>query len=128
MEYGSSLVEKFSPTGANLGVFASTGLSFPTGLAFDAAGNLFVANAGTGAVTKFSATGTFVGTFASGLAGPQGLAFDSAGNLYVTSGQFSSNGGLVEKFSPIGTILADSHQLDYLVRQAWRSTRVVICM
>ena len=75
-------------------------MSFPTGLAFDAAGNLFVANYSNGTVEKFSPTGADLGTFASGLDGPQGLAFDSAGNLYVTNGQFNATGGVVEKFSP----------------------------
>ncbi len=105
VDNGANLVKKFSPTGADLGVFASTGLSGPTGLVFDAAGNLYVANYNSGTVAKFSPTGAYLGTFASGLNGPQGLALDKSGNLYVTSGQFNTSGGSVEEFSSNGTNL-----------------------
>ena len=40
----SSHIEKYSPTGADLGVFAKSGLSSPFGLAFDKAGNVYVVN------------------------------------------------------------------------------------
>ena len=65
--------------------FAS-GLSYPSGLAFDNAGNLFVADAGSGAVYKFTPAGVRT-TFASGLNYPSGLAFDRAGNLFVDAGE-----------------------------------------
>jgi hypothetical protein len=67
-----SVVRKFSSTGQNLGIFASTGLINPIGLAFSASGHLFVANTdqGTGApfrntIHEFSPTGEDLGTFAS---------------------------------------------------------------
>ena len=41
-------------------VFASTGLNGPVGLAFDASGNLFVANSGDNTIEKFAPNG--VGT------------------------------------------------------------------
>ncbi len=60
-----------------------SGFYQPTGLAFDAAGNLYVANSGglprSSEVTPAGA----VSIFASGFNGPEGLAFDAAGNLYV---------------------------------------------
>ena len=56
-----------------------------TGLAFDAAGNLFVANYGANTVSKVTPAG-MVSTFASGFNDPTGLAFDAAGNLYVANG------------------------------------------
>ena len=55
------------------------------GLAFDKAGNLFVAEVRSGRVTaiyKFTPAGVRT-TFASGLTYPCALAFDSAGNLFV---------------------------------------------
>lgn len=99
---GYNTIEKFSPTGAYLGVFASTDLNFPSGLAFDSAGNLYVSNGGDNTITKFTSGG--VGSvFATGLDGPLGLAFDSADNLYVANS--IGNGSTIEKFSPTGTNL-----------------------
>ncbi|HEV3003983.1 MAG TPA: hypothetical protein VGX78_05950, partial [Pirellulales bacterium] len=41
--YGNTnKVEAFGPSGTDRGAFATTGLSGPTGLAFDARGNLYV--------------------------------------------------------------------------------------
>jgi sugar lactone lactonase YvrE len=80
-----------SVTGSNLGTFASTGLDHPTGLAFDSAGNLYVANSGNDTIEKFTASGGILSTTGSVFAstgvgsGAQGLAFDSAGNLYVAN-------------------------------------------
>ena len=81
--------------------FAS-GLS-PRGLTFDSAGNLFVADAGSGAVYKFTPTGVRT-TFASGLnSAPTALAFDRAGNLFVAEGDIGITlGGTVYKFTPAG--------------------------
>jgi len=95
-------IEKFSPSGADLGVFTSSGVSTPRAIAFDAAGNLYVVNGGYNNVEKFSPTGTDLGVFAgSPLSGPYGLAFDAAGNLYVSNGSTWN----IEKFSPTGTYL-----------------------
>ncbi|MGC2714732.1 MAG: NHL repeat-containing protein, partial [Pseudolabrys sp.] len=72
-----------------------SGLSAPTGLAFDDRGNLYVANAQNGTVSVLpKASGTLFGvavienkpaTVVSALSTPQRLAFDQAGNLYITS-------------------------------------------
>jgi sugar lactone lactonase YvrE len=78
--------------------FAS-GFNFPAATAFDAAGNLYVANNGAGTVSKVTPAGT-VSTFASGLNGPAGLAFDAAGNLYVSN----NSNGTVSKVTPAGTV------------------------
>jgi DNA-binding beta-propeller fold protein YncE len=60
-------------------------LSYPVGLAFDSAGNLYEVDVGlgntSGKIYEFSTSGA-QSLFASGLNNPQGLAFDSAGNLY----------------------------------------------
>ena len=53
---GNNTVSQIDSAG-NVSTFASSGLSFPGGLAFDAAGNLYVANAGTNSVLEFSLTG-----------------------------------------------------------------------
>jgi DNA-binding beta-propeller fold protein YncE len=106
---GNNTIEKFdSVTGADLGLFASTGLHEPTSLAFDKAGNLFVSNYGDGSIVKFTPAGvpTVFATHSTdpNLAAPQGLAFDSAGNLYVANW----GGNTIEKYTPqgVGSVFA----------------------
>ena len=78
--------------------FAS-GFSSPEGLAFDAAGNLYVGNTNSATVSKVTPAGV-VSTFASGFSGPEGLAFDAAGNLYVANQGFDT----VSKVTPAGVV------------------------
>jgi sugar lactone lactonase YvrE len=102
--YGADTIEMFTSGGVG-SIFASTGLSSPTGLAFDSAGNLYAANSGNNTIEKFSSTGTDLGVFAStGLSIPLGLAFDGAGNLYAAN--FGNN--TIEKFTPggVGSVFA----------------------
>jgi sugar lactone lactonase YvrE len=65
----------------------------PSGLAFDRAGNLWVANTGDGTVVAFSPTQLAIGSngaphivISGSLAIPVGLAFDGDGNLWVVGG------------------------------------------
>jgi DNA-binding beta-propeller fold protein YncE len=76
-------------------IFATTGLDRPTGLAFDATGNLYAANYDSGTIERFTPGGVGT-TFATGLNGPEGLAIDGAGNVYATSGN------TIERFTPGG--------------------------
>ncbi len=62
---------------------SSSGLQNPSGLAFDSAGNLFVANNFGSTIQKFDTNG--VASLFTTLTAPFGLAFDSAGNLYAAS-------------------------------------------
>jgi sugar lactone lactonase YvrE len=55
----------------------------PAGLAVDAAGNLFVADANTGRLLRVDAQTSAASIVATGLNQPGEIAFDSAGNLYV---------------------------------------------
>src|SRR6478609_8339832 len=70
-------IDEFTPNGVRSTI--AFGLNYPAGLAFDQAGNLFVADGG--AIDKFTPAGVRT-TFASVLS-PMGLTFDSAGNLFV---------------------------------------------
>jgi DNA-binding beta-propeller fold protein YncE len=85
--------------GGNGGPAARARFKFPVGVAFDAHGNLYVADRDNGAVRMISPAGritTVAGTGVRGYSGdggpaakarlnqPEGFAFDRAGNLYVS--------------------------------------------
>ncbi|HMG12521.1 MAG TPA: NHL repeat-containing protein [Gemmatimonadaceae bacterium] len=82
---------------------SATSLASPTGIAFDAGGNLWVGNTGNQTVVSFTpaqlaATGTPVphvvlSSNSGSLSIPTGLAFDSDGSLWVIGGA-----GALEKF------------------------------
>ena len=72
-------------SGTSNGVFATSGLSYPVGIALNNAGNLFVGNYPTGNIVQFDPAGTPLGAFANiGTNGPSGSAFDTAGNLFLS--------------------------------------------
>ncbi len=98
-EPGTGTIRRFSPTGEDLGYFA-TGFHGPTGLAFDPVGTLYVAvgRSDNGAIRQFSPTGEDLGNFVTGLNYPIALAFDPAGNLYVTVA-FDNT---IRRFAPTG--------------------------
>ena len=97
-------IRKFSPTGADLGVFTTQGVQAPWGLAVNSENILYVANAHSGApsVTFYDAAGNLTGMLTSpGLVTPIGITFDSLDNLYVAD----ESAGNVRKFSASGTDL-----------------------
>jgi len=71
------------------------------GLAFDTAGNLFVADFAKRSVFKYTPDGT-KSTFVAGLKGPIGLCFDSKGNLFVSDEAATTFKGSILKFTPEG--------------------------
>lgn len=99
--YYNNTIVTFDSAG-NASLFASSGLNGPTGLAFDAQGNLYVANYNQDTIEKFSPTGADLGVFASTLCcGAYGLAFDGLGNLYA--GIYEGQGGIgIERFDSSG--------------------------
>jgi len=98
------------------GAATAAQLHYPESVAFDSAGNLYIADAGnssvrvvsaaTGKITTFAGNGKFGNTGDGGAAtgaefgSPTGLAFDSMGNLYVSDILFN----VVRKISTAGTI------------------------
>jgi uncharacterized protein (TIGR03437 family) len=108
------------------GLAASAQLHSPQGVAVDAAGNVYITDAGTGRVLEVS-NGTIqklAGTGTAGfngdngpaanaqLAGPSGVAVDAAGNIYVTDGANlrvrKVAGGTITTFAGGGSTLGDN--------------------
>ena len=81
-DYTSGNIYKIVPGGRSQTTFVY-GLDGPEALAFDRAGNLFVACQKNSQVIEIAPDRT-VSTFADGLSRPEGLAFNGAGVLFVT--------------------------------------------
>jgi sugar lactone lactonase YvrE len=98
-------IYKFTPDGTRsifVGPSAFRPDQFPTVLAFDRFGNLFVSTPGSlgDEILKFTPTGIKT-TFATGLNFPRGLAFDNGGNLFVAELGVPPPGDIL-KFTPGG--------------------------
>jgi sugar lactone lactonase YvrE len=95
-ENAAQRIRKVSPQGiittvAGTGVAGYSGdggpainaqVNWPTGLALDSAGNLFIADAANHAVRKVSSTGV-ISTVATDLGSLDAIAVDTTGNLYI---------------------------------------------
>ena len=125
---GTGIITTFAGTGtagyANDGAPASEAqLNLPSAIAFDSAGNLFIADRGNNAVRMVSAGSGTISTIAGAgsataatgdgglamsaqLAGPVGIAVDGSGNVYVAQ----SDGRLSKlvKFAGSGSFLVSS--------------------
>ena len=67
--------------------------SMPEGVAIDAAGNLFIADAGANTVYEIAPGSTTPVALGSGLSAPRGVAVDGAGNIFVAD---TGNNQIVE--------------------------------
>jgi streptogramin lyase len=102
-----SALSMIMPTTSN--TFTGTGMNSPIGLTVDSGGNIWVANQSGAQVVKFSSSGAFIGSFASG-GSPQGIAIDAGGNVWAGNRgggcncvtEFTSSGTVVGSFS-VGT-------------------------
>ena len=71
-------------TGLTTLVPSTAGLTWPSDVAVDGGGNVFISDSRNNAIKEWSATAQTVSTLvSSGLADPQGLAVDGAGNVYI---------------------------------------------
>jgi sugar lactone lactonase YvrE len=94
---GGFSLGRFAATGGAITPFGTNRFNLPFGLAFDRAGNLFIADSFNGRITTVAPDGT-ASTFMSGLSSPWGIAFDASGNLY------SATEASVKKIAPDGTV------------------------
>ena len=105
------VIRKFSPTGQDLGNFATSanGISSPRGIAFDADYNLYVSNFSRhgGYVEKYSSTGTDLGVLITGPADPDGIVYHN-GVLYIAD-QGSSK---ISEYATDGTYLGGFYTLN----------------
>ena len=76
---------KTVPAGGGQAVTYATGFNGPTGIARDAAGNLFVASYFDNTVSMVPAGGGTPVTYATGLNRPEALAVDATGNLFIAN-------------------------------------------
>ena len=81
-----------------------SGLSSPSGVAVDRAGNVYVAQSGSNTVSKLPQGSSTPTTIGSGLSKPQDLAVDGAGNVYI----FDSGNNRVLKEVPSGAAYIQS--------------------
>jgi sugar lactone lactonase YvrE len=113
-DYGNNLIRKITPGGV-VSTFAGSGTqgsinansilaSFnePRGIAVDASGNVYVADAGNNLIRKITVSGQ-VSTIAgadSSFSAPSGIAVDASGNVYVAD----AGNGLMRKITPAGVV------------------------
>jgi serine/threonine-protein kinase len=122
---GNNLIRKISPAGV-VSTFAGSGspaslngtgtgasFFFPSGVAIDAAGNLYIADTFNNLIRKISPAGVVSTVAGSGDAGskngtgnaasfnsPYSVAVDASGNLYIAD----SGNNLIRKISPTGVV------------------------
>ncbi len=92
-----------------------SGYNAPLGLAFDAVGNLYVANTGNNTVSQIAPDGSVItNNFGSGYSSPWGLAFDAAGHLYVAN--YGNN--TVSQIAPDGSVITNNFGSGYRTPKA----------
>ncbi len=79
---GQAPVAAFGP-GTQV-VLSATGLNRPTGVALDAAGDLFIADYANNQIVKVAPGGVQTTVPTNGLSNPRGVAVDGAGNLFIS--------------------------------------------
>ena len=96
------------------GSAAAARFSYPSGVACDAAGNVYVADTGNDTIRKVTSVGavsTLVGADA-GLDSPGGVACDAAGNVYVAD-TFNSTIRKVTSAGAVSTLAGPAVSLSY---------------
>jgi sugar lactone lactonase YvrE len=79
----STLADTNFATGESDGPALSANFSFPSGMAVDSAGNIYVADAQSGAIRKIAASNDMVYTITTNFAQPYAVAVDNHDNIWV---------------------------------------------
>jgi len=99
---GNGKVKRYNLDGTFVDDFTATGVPNSIGLAWDAAGNLYVSSYNGKYVRKFSPSGADLGNFVStNLSGPTNIWFAENGDLFVVD----YDGGSVKRFDSQGNYL-----------------------
>ncbi|WP_448698342.1 MBG domain-containing protein [Mucilaginibacter sp. AW1-3] len=102
----NTAITALTPTSANVAAPAfstnavGTAFAQPLGVARDASGNIYIADAGASSVYKMAANGTGLTTIGSGIAGLGAIVLDVNGNMYVTE----VTTGKLKKVTPGGVV------------------------
>jgi uncharacterized protein (TIGR03437 family) len=89
--------------GGDHGLAINAQLAIPTGLAVDAAGNLYIADTGTNSIRIVAASTGIITTLSIGsfnLKSPRAVAVDAAGDVYIAD----TGNGRILKVAPAGSI------------------------
>jgi hypothetical protein len=79
----------------------------PTGVAVDAAGDVYVADGAHAVIDEFGPNGEFIARIADAhITTPEGIALDASGNLYVVNFSFASSSSNVVKLNAAHTFLS----------------------
>jgi len=101
--YGGKTVRKFSPSGADLGLFIDSGLSGPTNIWFDANGDLLVIDYNGSTVNRYDSEGNFKEAYINNISQGEGVDFLPDGKIILGSGSTSS----VKLYHPNGAFIKD---------------------
>ncbi|MFP5227082.1 MAG: NHL repeat-containing protein [Acidobacteriota bacterium] len=96
---GVNTLTECTSSGSSNASASGSGLSYPTDIAIDGLGNVWVANSYNSTVSEFnSGGGALSGSngFKAGLNGPEQLAIDPSGNVWVTDYNNGAGNGLTE--------------------------------
>ena len=102
-------VRKFSPSGADLGLFINSNLQGPTNIWFDEVGNLIVNDWQAGVIRKFDSNGVFISNIVTGLSQPEGIELLPNGNFAIGNGGtaavkvFDTSGNFIKDLVPSGS-------------------------